>query len=201
MSAESQHVATRTANNVVRVVEDAVKDAKDAIVMNKQSEVVAFSSTAIALYGYDQGMMSLINTNHDYLATMGINSTSPLVGVIVAVYYVGCAIGAVLGSKLADLQGRKRAIFACICTTCLGNLIMFFSGFGFQQGAMTMMIIGRIVLGVGVGAFDAVIPVISAELQEAETRGEYKTLSLRKIHESVRPCRIYLQGPLAFLLT
>jgi hypothetical protein len=45
--------------------------------------VVLFSSTAIALYGYDQGMMSLINTNKDYLSTMGLEEESPQVGVIV----------------------------------------------------------------------------------------------------------------------
>ena len=45
--------------------------------------MVLFSSTAIALYGYDQGMMSLINTNKNYLATMGLEEESPQVGVIV----------------------------------------------------------------------------------------------------------------------
>ena len=45
--------------------------------------MVLFSSTAIALYGYDQGMMSLINTNKDYLETMGLEEESPQVGVIV----------------------------------------------------------------------------------------------------------------------
>ena len=38
-----------------------------------------FSSTAIALYGYDQGMMSLINTNKDYLSVMGLEEESPQV--------------------------------------------------------------------------------------------------------------------------
>ena len=49
-------------------------------------QVVLFSSTAIALYGYDQGMMSLINTNRDYLLTMGIAGDSPQVGLIVSLY-------------------------------------------------------------------------------------------------------------------
>ena len=55
---------------------------------DKQTQVVLFSSTAIALYGYDQGMMSLINTNYNYLRTMGIGEDSALVGIIVAVYYL-----------------------------------------------------------------------------------------------------------------
>ena len=52
------------------------------------SQVVLFSSTAIALYGYDQGMMSLINTNKDYLSTMGLEEESPQVGVIVVCVYL-----------------------------------------------------------------------------------------------------------------
>ena len=61
---------------------------------NGLNQIVAFSSSAIALYGYDQGMMSLINTNYNYLDTMGIAEDDPQVGVIVSVYYLGCAVGA-----------------------------------------------------------------------------------------------------------
>ncbi len=53
--------------------------------LDPRHEIVLFSSTAIALYGYDQGMMSLINTNKSYLKTMQISEESPVVGVIVSV--------------------------------------------------------------------------------------------------------------------
>lgn len=56
-----------------------------------------------------QGMMSLINTNKNYLKTMGISGESPQVGIIVAVYYLGCSVGAVLFSWFADKYGRKPA--------------------------------------------------------------------------------------------
>jgi MFS family permease len=74
-----------------------------SFVENKGQQVVLFSSIAIALYSYDQGMMSLNNTNRDYLRTVHISPTSPLVGVIV---------GAVIFSKLGDRLGRKKAILA-----------------------------------------------------------------------------------------
>ena len=138
---------------------------------DKKAEIVLFSSTAIALYGYDQGMMSLINTNKNYLATMGIAEESPIVGVIVSVYYLGCAVGSILASWLADRDGRKPSIFACLATTCLGNLLMFISGLGFQQGAIVVMFLGRIVMGLGVGGIDSVIPVYSSELNEEGGRG------------------------------
>ncbi|KAL9598681.1 MAG: hypothetical protein Q9219_004350 [cf. Caloplaca sp. 3 TL-2023] len=139
---------------------------------DKQFEVVLFSSTAIALYGYDQGMMSLINTNYDYLDTMGIGKEDPLVGVIVSVYYLGCAVGAVLASYLGDIRGRKPSIFACLAVTAVGNLLMFVAGLAFKDGAMTLMFIGRIIMGLGVGGIDAVIPVYSSELNEEGGRGK-----------------------------
>lgn len=140
--------------------------------INKKNEIVLFSATAIALYGYDQGMMSLINTNYDYLETMGISGESPLVGIIVSVYYLGCAVGAVLASLLADKAGRKPSIFASLALTALGNAFMFVSGLGYDKGAMTMMFLGRIIMGLGVGGIDAVIPVYSSELNSEGGRGE-----------------------------
>jgi MFS family permease len=40
----------------------------------------------------------------------------------------------------------------------LGNLIMFVSGLGYTKGALASMLIGRVVMGLGVGGIDAVIP-------------------------------------------
>lgn len=139
---------------------------------DKQTHVVIFSATAIALYGYDQGMMSLINTNHDYLATMGIGGESPIVGVVVAVYYLGCAVGAVLFSKLADVFGRKKSIFFSLASASLGNLVMFVAGLGYNKGALAVMLTGRVIMGLGVGGIDAVIPTYSAELSADDARGK-----------------------------
>jgi len=117
-------------------------------------------------------MMSLINTNRDYLSTMGIPEESPLVGVIVSVYYLGCALGAVAFSWYADKYGRKKSIFLSLATASLGNLIMFVAGLGYASGAMAVMLLGRVVMGLGVGGVDSVIPVYSAELAEDEARGK-----------------------------
>lgn len=143
--------------------------------LSKQQEVVLFSSTAIALYGYDQGMMSLINTNSDYLRVMGIGPEDPLVGILVAVYYLGCSLGAVLFSRLSDARGRKTAIFACLATASLGNLVMFLTGLGdfwMPGAAIHAFWVGRVIMGLGVGGIDAVIPVYSSELSSDHARGK-----------------------------
>lgn len=148
-----------------------VKHRVKSLWRSKKSQIVLFSSTAIALYGYDQGMMSLINTNYSYLSTMGISEDSPLVGIIVSVYYLGCAAGAVMFSAFADEWGRKKAIFACLATASLGNVIMFIAGLGGIRGALATMFVGRVVMGLGVGGIDSVIPTYSAELASDEARG------------------------------
>ncbi|RDW91309.1 putative major myo-inositol transporter iolT [Coleophoma crateriformis] len=146
-------------------------------VFSKKHEIVAFSSTAIALYGYDQGMMSLINTNRNYLQTMKISEESPIVGIIVSVYYLGCAVGSVVASWLADKRGRKPSIFACLATTSFGNILMFISGLSMNGSsawdgyAIVFMLLGRIIMGLGVGGIDAVIPVYSSELASDGARG------------------------------
>lgn len=120
-------------------------------------------------------MMSLINTNNDYLRTMRISATSPLVGVIVSIYYIGCALGAVLFSALADRRGRRIALFASLAASSLGNLLMFMAGLGYGSAngaALAVMLAGRVVMGIGVGGIDAVVPVYSAELSEDEARGK-----------------------------
>ena len=151
---------------------------------SKKAQVVLFSSTAIALYGYDQGMMSLINTNYSYLATMGIARASPLVGLIVSVYYLGCAAGAVLFSMIADRWGRKRSIFGCLAIASLGNAIMFVAGIGGRaegggvvwlgntRAALATMFLGRVIMGLGVGGIDSVIPIYSSELANDDARGK-----------------------------
>jgi MFS family permease len=112
-----------------------------------------FVSTAVALYGYDQGMMSLINTNYDYLETMGIAEDDPMVGMIVSVYYLGCAVGAVGFSRFADWKGRKNGIFFCLATASLGSFIMFFAGIGGSKGGLAVMLTGRVIMGLGVGKY------------------------------------------------
>jgi sugar porter (SP) family MFS transporter len=144
------------------------------IFKDKHAQIVLFSSLSLALYGYDQGMLSLVNTNVDYLNTMGLAKESPVVGVIVSVYYLAAAAGAVLFSKVADTRGRKPAIYYSLLLTTLGNIIMVISGLGklAKVSPIATMLVGRVVLGLGVGGIDAVIPVYSSELSPSGGRGK-----------------------------
>ena len=80
--------------------------------------------------------------NYNYLATMGITEKDPLVGIIVSVYYLGCAVGAVIASRFADARGRRPAIFATLLTSSIGNVIMFLAGIGGMPGGLATMMVG-----------------------------------------------------------
>ncbi|KAI0850823.1 general substrate transporter [Daldinia vernicosa] len=143
-----------------------------------QQLVERFSCVAIALYGYDQGMMSLVNTNTSYLRTMNISRESPLVGVIVAIYYLRCVGGAIIASFFADRCGRKLSIRLSLGITIVGGILMLIPGITspyidetWNGCAFWVMLVGRIVLGIGIGGVDTVIPVYSSELSEGNARG------------------------------
>lgn len=97
---------------------------------------------------------------------MGISKEDPLVAVIVSIYYIGCTIEAILASRLADKRGRKPGMLVCLITLCVGNLLMFLAGLGYSKGAMVVMLVGRFVMGLGVGGIDSVVPVYSSELHD-----------------------------------
>ncbi|EME89061.1 uncharacterized protein MYCFIDRAFT_160228 [Pseudocercospora fijiensis CIRAD86] len=117
-------------------------------------------------------MMSLINTNKNYLASMGLDEESVQVGLIVAVYYLATSVGAPFFSWFADRYGRKPGLLFCLATASLGNLIMFLAGLGYSQGALIVMYLGRLVMGLGIGGVDSVVPVYSAELSSDDARGK-----------------------------
>lgn len=54
----------------------------------------------------------------------------------------------------------------------LGNLIMFVAGLGYSRGALAVMYLGRIIMGLGVGGVDSVVPVYSSELSSDGARGK-----------------------------
>ncbi|KAJ5295707.1 hypothetical protein N7508_010528 [Penicillium antarcticum] len=113
-----------------------------------------FACVAICFYGYDQGVMSMVNFNHDYQKLMGIyppegsSRTTTAEGGIVAVYYGGYyCLWVVLGAALQ---------------TSAYNI--------------TWMCFGRVLAGIGVGAIDCVIPVWSAEVSSHSARGAFLAL-------------------------
>ncbi|KAL5520337.1 hypothetical protein ACEPAG_9551 [Sanghuangporus baumii] len=137
---------------------------------------------AIFFFGYDQGMMSGVNTSPNYAETMKIGYstwggssqgyvaviTNPTKqGGIVSVYYLGALIGGLWGGSISDKIGRIKAMFIGTLWVLLGAALQTAS----QNTAW--MCCARVINGIGTGYLNAIVPVWSAEVASHTSRGAF----------------------------
>ena len=83
---------------------------------------------------------------------------------MVAILEIGAFISSLLVGRIGDVIGRRRTI--------LYGSAVFLVGGGLQAFAvnMPMMMAGRIVAGLGVGALSTIVPVYQSEISVRERR-------------------------------
>jgi major inositol transporter-like SP family MFS transporter len=91
--------------------------------------------------------------------------------VVSSLLFPGAAFGALLGGKMADALGRRGALFVCAGLFLVGALITAVAP------NVTIMVIGRILLGFGVGAAATVCPLYLAEMAPVHKRGRMVTIN------------------------
>ncbi|KAL3466605.1 hypothetical protein BJX64DRAFT_284543 [Aspergillus heterothallicus] len=124
-----------------------------------------FVSLGVFLFGYDQGVMSGIITGLHFKDYFNQPSRAEI-GTVVAILEVGAFISSLLVGKIGDVIGRRKTI--------LYGSIVFFIGGAFQTFAtgLPMMMVGRIVAGLGVGALSTIVPVYQSEISPPHNRGK-----------------------------
>lgn len=133
------------------------------------------------LFGYNQagvgGLLSLsdwtktfpqIDTTHTTGAVKSHNAT--IQGVVVATFVLGALVGALSCMYTGDIFGRKKNIFAAALLTLIGEALCT-SSFKLAQ-----FIVGRTIIGLGVGILSATVPVWQAECSSAKNRGKHVVL-------------------------
>ncbi|KAI9894626.1 MAG: hypothetical protein M1814_001982 [Vezdaea aestivalis] len=123
-----------------------------------------FVSLGVFLFGYDQGVMSGIITGPHFKDYFN-QPTRAEVGTMVAILEVGAFISSLGIGRIGDILGRRRTI--------LYGSIVFFIGGVLQTIAtgMPMMLLGRIIAGLGVGALSTIVPIYQSEISPAHNRG------------------------------
>ncbi|EFW99000.1 major facilitator superfamily transporter monosaccharide [Grosmannia clavigera kw1407] len=124
-----------------------------------------FVSLGVFLFGYDQGVMSGIITGPYFIDYFGHPSKAQ-VGTMVAILEVGAFISSLVVGRVGDIIGRRKTIM-------YGSAI-FFTGGGLQTFAtgMPMMLLGRIIAGLGVGMLSTIVPVYQSEISPPHNRGK-----------------------------
>jgi SP family galactose:H+ symporter-like MFS transporter len=115
------------------------------------------------LFGYDQGVISG--------ALGGIERhfslSSILIEVVTSWVTLGALGGSLLGGYLADHYGRKKAVLIAGLLFMTGALLQAFAPNVF------LLVVGRLVVGFGVGVAAVAAPLYGAELAPAAHRGRF----------------------------
>ncbi|KAJ5885372.1 hypothetical protein N7495_009882 [Penicillium taxi] len=128
------------------------------------------------LQGYDQAVANGLLTLASFIAVFPqidtLNTTgsvkshnSTIQGTTVAIYEIGCALGALSCGFIGDRLGRRKTIFLAGCIALVGIIIQA------TPFALGQLIAGRVITGLGVGGFTATIPMYVSESSSAEARG------------------------------
>ncbi|BGP19056.1 hypothetical protein JCM10213v2_007139 [Rhodosporidiobolus nylandii] len=135
------------------------------------------AGTAFVLFGYDQGVMGGLITLEPFLEVFPECRNPSISGITVAIYEIGCLMGAVAALFIGDKLGRKQTIMLGMVIMIAGGIIKTAS-FGLPE-----FIVGRVVMGVGNGLNTATVPSFQrvifslAELAPPEIRGSLILIS------------------------
>lgn len=129
--------------------------------------VVIIAALGGALFGYDTGVISgvLVFLTPDF----GLSQTQ--VGVLTSSLLIGAAIGSITGGWMADRWGRRATLLFAGALFLVGALA--------QAAApdVTVMIITRLILGVGVGTASLVVPMYVSEIAPPTYRGRLVSMN------------------------
>ena len=118
------------------------------------------------LFGFDS---SVVNGAVDPI-TKQFHLTQTLTGLAVASALIGCAVGAILGGRIGDRFGR-------IPTMVVAAVLFFVSAIGAGVSAdVWLLIVWRLVGGLGIGIASVVAPAYIAEISPKALRGRLASL-------------------------
>src|ERR1700722_10011748 len=142
-------------------------DSREGIVnLPLVSAIVAVATIGGFMFGYDSGV---INGTQDGLRRT-FDLSEAWLGITVSALLPGCALGAFLAGRLADVWGRRRVMVAAALLFILSALA---AG---AAGSALMMIFARFAAGVGVGAASVLSPAYISEVTPARMRGRLSSL-------------------------
>lgn len=134
--------------------------------VSEADQRVAVSMGAI-FWGYDIGILSTIFVAPGFKKALH-NPSSAETGLITAIFSAGQFVGyGFLAGPTNNRFGRRWAGF-------LGTIVLLV-GAALQAGAvhLSMMVIGRIIAGVGTGVVSTSVPLYLSEIAPARLRGAY----------------------------
>src|SRR5579862_1310990 len=116
--------------------------------------IVAVATIGGFMFGYDSGVIN--GTQEGLQSTFGLSEL--WLGITVSALLPGCAVGAFVAGRSADVWGRRRIMVVAAVLFIVSALAA-----GAAQSAL-MMILARFTAGVGVGAASILSPAYISEV-------------------------------------
>ena len=113
------------------------------------------------LFGYDTGVIN--GALEPLMEDFQLTATGE--GLVTATLLLGAAFGALFGGRINDAQGRRKTLLQVSVLFFVGTLLCVFAP------ELITLLVGRVVLGLAVGAASVTVPVYLAELAPQERRG------------------------------
>lgn len=98
-----------------------------------------------------------------------------LVQAIVSSAIWGAAIGAVAGGRVADLIGRRASLAVADLLFAAGSLCMA------AAPSVRILVVGRVLVGLGIGVASVTVPVYIAEISPSHMRAQAVTANVLAI--------------------
>ncbi|SCU82866.1 LAMI_0C01178g1_1 [Lachancea mirantina] len=126
------------------------------------------------VFGWDTGTISGFVAQTDFKRRFGDYSESKgtyylsnvRIGLIVAIFNIGCAFGGIFLGKIGDMYGRRIGLMAVVVVYVVGIIIQIASINKWYQ-----YFIGRIISGLGVGGISVLSPMLISEISPKHLRG------------------------------
>lgn len=133
---------------------------------------------SFVLFAYNQsglgGLLSVESWVETFPQIDTINTTgaqkshnSTIQGVVVATCTLGALFGSLACSWIGDPLGRRKTILLAATLTFIGEVLECTS---FE---LAQLVVGRFILGLGVGAISTTVPVWQSECSRAKNRGQH----------------------------
>ncbi|KAJ4326195.1 hypothetical protein N0V94_000141 [Neodidymelliopsis sp. IMI 364377] len=137
--------------------------------------VSLMTSLGFMLIGYDNGLMGGLVNGPAFQDTFD-NPSANMLGTIVAIFEIGCFLGAMTTAFVGEKLGRRKSIGIGAIISVIGTVL--------QASAFSRahLIVGRIVSGVGLGFINSTVPVLQAEFSPKASRGMYVCAQLSTLN-------------------
>ncbi|PHH60572.1 hypothetical protein CDD81_1544 [Ophiocordyceps australis] len=132
-----------------------------------------FVASGGLLFGYDTGAINGILAMDEFkeqfattCETDGNRDICPKdLSIIVAILSAGTAVGALLAAPAGDSLGRRITLLLSVGVFCIGAICQVCAN------AIPLLLVGRAVAGIGVGAISVLVPLYQSEMAPKWIRG------------------------------